>query len=486
MTNKKTNKSSKKRTLGNILRTGALGAGMLISTILPQKMNAQDIDFTTTGSAGSSQKYPAIMEHGTVYAYKEVDESRKNPLGIEKYPAKKMKGTTPTVVYTPQEVEGNRVIISNEGKFAKKPEDSTPEYNTEGLNPQGDKLEIITKDFSNLFKTLVIKGSDGMNDTIYYLHRKGQDGTKQNSIWTYKDDVQEIGVTDNGENYYIQSNEIWEWIANKDRTTGSVNDVLNAKYPSQYDLSKPTTGEVQEILEVDEDPAYAPLGKEDKKKKGDGLDWVRLKLGVDAYGGGVSVSDGQESSMTGGASATGALQFGGNGLFIGPYATYTPEFFSSTSNKTESLDTESELMNPYSETYKTTTGEKNTKTTVSYPYEAGLMTTYQIGENSELSLKLGAAKQYKTEDISGSKTVTYTRGNDTLSSNTLYPESESIVRKNTQWVPSGALSFEHYFGNSNWSFGAEAGSKYYDGNFDVSGKFSINYTINRNKSNKKD
>jgi hypothetical protein len=472
MTNKKPNKL--KSLLG--------GLGLAALTVLAPKVNAQDVDFTQSGSVGSRETREAIMEHGNVYAFKEVNESRDNPLGIEKYPVSKMKGNKPSVVFTPYEIDGNRIILNNEGKFAKKPEDATPTYNIDDLDIQGDKLKIETKDFSNLFKTLVIKGSDGINDTVYYFHQPVNGNTQQNVVWAYKDDVQDIGVTNDGQNYYVQTDEIYGWKVNENKTTGSLEGILNQKYPNRYELTEPTTGEVKEILEVDEDPSYSPYEDRSRKRNGNGIDWARLKFGVNAYGGGASLGGGEESSLTGGASATGALQFGRNGLFIGPYATYTPEWFSSTSSKTESLDEKKEVLNVNSGTAKTTTGEKTTETTLSYPYGVGVMTSYQIGDNSELSLKLGVAQQYQNQNITGKKNVTYTRGDDTLSTKTLFPENGAVTRQSSQIVPTGALRFEHYFGNSNWSFGAEAGSKYYDGKFDVSGEFSINYTINGNKS----
>lgn len=379
--------------------------------------NAQNIDFTETGSQGSAQRYPAIIEHGTVYAYKEVKESKDNPLGIEKYPADKMKGTTPTVVYSPYEIEGNKIILKANGKLGKEPKDATPKYDAKGLDKQGDKLEIITQDFSNLFKTLVIKGSDGENDTIYYPHYPGQNGEKQNSVWIYKDDIKNIGVTDDGKNYYISADEIYGWKKNEDKTTAPVNDVLDAKYPTQYELSDPTTGEVKSIIteKGKEEPSYQPI--RDSKKK-------RTRTG---NGPNVIIEPGLEGAIANynnfdrnNANAILYLGIGDNegNYHIGPMAWWNftggkeLSINKSNSSNTEQISADTSVINPdygitrVRNSEVSTNTNKTEKTINKYLWGAGFKADFQIFKGLEASIAAGFAEKKVQKTTTENKTET--------------------------------------------------------------------------------
>ncbi len=482
MTNKKTNKF--KSLLG--------GLGLAALTALSPNVKAQDVDFTQSGSVGSSETQEAIMEHGTVYAFKEIKESRDNPLGIEKYPVSKMNGNKPSVVFSPYEIEGNRIILNNSGQFAKKPEDATPQYDTKNLDFQGDKLEIKTKDFSNLFKTLVIKGSDGINDTVYYFHQPSGNGEKQNVVWAYKDDVQEIGVTDNRENYYVQTDEIWGWKVDKEKSRGNLEGILNSDYPKKYDLIEPTTGEVQGIVEVEEDNFYSPYDDKSKKRSGNrnfDLSWFQPKLDVD----GVVAGD----NLYGQASFT--LGFGSENLSIGPFISYNIGNQNNTWNlgkpTNESLQQEKEPLYKEGDTTRYAITNKDvTKTPMYQNYEWGAgisfngMISNSFGLEGKVGLTYRNVKQQYEGEISTDIISEDANGNvvDSTRLEIGNGEGDNYIKNLGKEVTfTGSAGIEYFPGKDNSSFSVEGNVKYETGlgEKSKSGDFKyglgINWYLNR-------
>ncbi len=410
---------------GSAMKKAALYTAIpfALATGYSQKADAQDIDFTTSGKKGGISTLPAIVEHGTPYLYQNVNTSNDNPLGIEKYPVDKLKGKSPSVIYEPYEMEGNKLIFTNNGVLGNKPEDDEPSYNIKDAEDvMGGQIDVKVKDFSNLFKTLVIKGNDGYNDTIYYPHYPQGTGEKQNSVWFYKDDMLEFGVTDDGNNYYVlldKKGDFYGWQIDKDRSTGSGDGIVNPNYPKGYKdqlKDKINTGEVEKIItsEEEKEPSYAVLRDtrvSPSRRRGNGPN-VRLEL---ALAGNIHDFENLEKNS---ADAIAYLGIGDNkgNFHVGPMAWY---------NFTNSGIKDVERTNDYSleEISNSTTDlgygvtrtkqglvevekDKVIETINNYLWGAGLQFDFKLAKGLELKLAGGLAEKKFQQETTENKTET--------------------------------------------------------------------------------
>jgi hypothetical protein len=262
-----------------------------------------------------------------------------------------------------------------------------------------------------------------------------------------------------------------------DTSKNIVSTVLNPGYPQNFTpLPKPTTGEVEKIV----------LSKTRDVVKKNKKNWkfpsTRLSFGADGYLGGVE-------NPTSGASGTVALQINpAKGLWTGPYATYTPEYFSASSTsltksqvpKVSLLDIDGNLDGVHTEVYDKVDSSITENLTVKTPWAFGLQTNFSLGENSDLELKLGAVNKLTSTLTTGTKDVSQYMfvkdGNNILDSTSLMvpvhlSSDAPVVVSTNEWKPEVAVGYNRKFGK-HWATGLSVN---YSGDF--SGRLTLKYII---------
>lgn len=197
---------------------------------------------------------------------------------------------------------------------------------------------------------------------------------------------------------------------------------------------------------------------------------IRSTIGINGY------LENAYGISTTGANGKLSVQFNAkDALWMGPYATFTPENFSLKSqDKIESVEAVRELVNAHSGTYRIADSLITTNTTTNYPFGFGVSLSFPIAKNAELNLRAGGAKKNVREEVSGEKYVAYERDGEILSENYLSTDVP-FVENSSSWVPNAMVSYEQYFGkNKNWSISPSVGWR---GDKDFLAELGLNYTF---------
>ncbi len=178
------------------------------------------VSFGTNKIGGKDYNIERTAVHGVPYLFSEVKKSEENTLGVESSPYL-MERVGKKVVYVPQEMSVERIVLEQDGPFGIKGDKKAFTFNSflDNTNPMGGNINYTEKNYSGNISTMILPSGD----TTYFFYNT----TNKNAI-NKGDELNFMTVTgdsiksDDKGNLYIEGNgknKFYKWVKDAKRST---------------------------------------------------------------------------------------------------------------------------------------------------------------------------------------------------------------------------------------------------------------------------